>query len=72
MQETTIRIQSTTEVDNPLSWNEWQNKFKIGTRIQRKQLDFDMYSNGEYNKNLFNFFIKKGRVPNLYERFFKD
>lgn len=72
MEQATIRIQSTTTVDNPLSWNEWQKKFKIGTRIQPRQLDFDMYARGEYNKELFHFIIKNERPPRFYERFFKN
>ena len=44
-----LRISKTTEVENPLTLNEWTEKYKFGSRVLRKQLDVDMYKRGEYD-----------------------
>ena len=73
MNETTLKIQSTTLVQKPLSLSQWQKKFKIGTRIERKQLEVDMYHRREYDQEMLCKFIKTGSFKqSLYDRIFKN
>lgn len=70
MQEkSTLRISKTTEVDEPLTLNEWTEKFKFGSRVQRKQLDVDMYKRGEYDFQKLVNLVKYGtNKPTWYQR----
>ena len=67
-----LRIAKTTEVENPLTLNEWTKKYKFGSRVQRKQLDIDMYKRGEYNfQKLVNVINDGANKPAWYYRIFK-
>jgi hypothetical protein len=69
MQETTIKIMKTTNVENPMSFDEWCKKYKFGSRIVKKQLDIDMYKRGEYDFNKLSKIIKSKKLS-FYERIF--
>ena len=67
-----LRIAKTTEVDNPLTLNEWTEKYKFGSRVQRKQLDVDMYKRGEYDfQKLVNVIKYGANKPTWYLRILK-
>ena len=67
-----IRIAKTVEVENPLSLQEWCEKYKFGSRVQKKNLDIDMYKTGEYDINKLVNLIKHGTdKPVWYLRIFK-
>lgn len=68
MQETTLRISKTTEVENPLTLNEWTEKYKFGSRVQHKQLDMDMYKRGEYDFQKLVNLVKYGANKPWYQR----
>jgi hypothetical protein len=69
MQETTLRISKTVEVEDPLPLSEWCEMYKFGSRVQRKQLDVDMYSRGEYDLEKLANLIKYGASkPAWYKR----
>jgi hypothetical protein len=69
MQETTLRISKTTEVEDPLPLTEWCEQYKFGSRVQRKQLDVDMYKRGEYDLEKLANLIKYGASkPAWYKR----
>jgi hypothetical protein len=73
MNETTLKIKSTVKVEKPLSLSQWQKKFKIGTRVERKQQDVDMYHRGDYDEEMLFKFIKTGSFKqSLYDRIFKS
>ena len=71
-QQSTLRISKTIEVDNPLTLNEWTEKYKFGSRVQRKQLDVDMYKRGEYDfQKLVNLINYGANRPVWYRRILK-
>lgn len=68
-EQSTLRISKTVEVENPLTLNEWTEKYKFGSRVQRKQLDVDMYKRGEYDLEKLANLIKYGASkPAWYKR----
>jgi hypothetical protein len=71
-EQSTLRISKTVEVENPLTLNEWTEKYKFGSRVQRKQLDVDMYKRGEYDfQKLVNLINYGANKPVWYLRIFK-
>ena len=69
MTEFTLKIQKTTLVENPLPELEWYKKYKVGSRIPKKQIDCDMYHRKEYDFDKLVNLIKHGQSkPTWYER----
>jgi hypothetical protein len=62
-----IRIAKTTKVEKPLSYSDWCKRYKVGSRIERKQTDIDMYKRGEYDFEKLVMMIKEQK-PSLYDR----
>lgn len=70
MNQSTLKISKTTQVENPLSESEWYNKYKVGSRVPKKQTDCDMYHRKEYDFDKLVKLIKYGeRKLTWYERF---
>lgn len=69
-EQSTLRISKTTEVDDPLPLTEWCERYKFGSRVERKQLDVDMYKRGEYDFEKLVNLVKYGtNKPTWYQRF---
>lgn len=69
MTESTLKIQKTTLVENPIPESEWYEKYKVGSRIPKKQIDCDMYHRNEYDFDKLVNLIKHGeRKLSWYER----
>lgn len=70
MTESTVRISKTTHVENPLPYMKWCKKYKVGSRIPKKQSDCDMYHSKEYDFDKLVNIIKYGNTKpsNWYER----
>ena len=69
MTEPTLKIAKTTLVENPIPEIEWYEKYKVGSRIPKKQIDCDMYHRNEYDFDKLVNVIKNGtNKPTWYER----
>jgi hypothetical protein len=67
-----IKISKTYEVENPMSFDKWCKKYKVGSRILKKQLDIDMYTRKEYDFNKLSAMIKNtNKNPSIYDRILK-
>ena len=72
MQQTTLRISKTTEVKNPISYNQWSKKYKVGSRVPKIKSDCDMYTSGEYDFNKLMTIIKnQNKQLSIYDRILK-
>jgi hypothetical protein len=73
MKEATLKLAKTVHVEDPISYQEWCQKYKFGNRVEKKQLDIDMYKRGEYDFEKLVMMLKNQK-PSLYDRimlFFK-
>lgn len=70
MQETTIKIMKTVNVENPISYTKWCKKYKVGSRVPKISKDCDMYKSKDYDFNKLVAMIKNEK-PNLYDRILK-
>ena len=72
MQQTSIKILKTCEVENPMTFDMWCKKYKVGSRISNKQSDIDMYTRKEYDFNKLATMIKnQEKNPSIYDRILK-
>lgn len=69
MQQTTIRILKSVNVENPLPFNQWCKIYNVGSRVQKINNDCDRYISNEYDFNKLVNIIKYGnKKPSLYAR----
>lgn len=69
MQETTLRIAKTIQVEDPLPENKWFKKYKVGSRVPKIQANVDMYHRGDYDFDKLTNIIKNGsNKPTWYQR----
>ena len=67
-----IKISKTYEVENPMTFDKWCKKYKVGSRILKKQLDIDMYTRREYDFSKLVAMIKnQDKNPSIYDRILK-
>lgn len=72
MQETTIKIMKTTNVENPLTYSKWCKKYKVGSRVPKTSRYCDMYKSKDYDFNKLASIIKNGNKKlSLYDRVLK-
>lgn len=72
MQQTTIRISKSTQVEDQLTFSEWCKTYNVGSRIPKISRDCDMYKSKDYNFDKLAVMIKnKNKTPNLYDRILK-
>ena len=71
MQQTTIKILKSTLVDNPLSYNEWCQKFNVGSKVPKTNNESCVYLNNDYDFSKLSVLIKKEKLS-LYDRIIKS
>jgi hypothetical protein len=72
MQQTTLKILSTREVKNPLSYDQWCKKYKVGSRVPKTRNNCDMYTSGDYDFDKLSIMIKsKNKNSSVYDRILK-
>lgn len=72
MQQTTLRILKTTEVEKPMTYTQWCKKYKVGSRVPKTQNNCDMYTSGDYNFDKLVTMIKnQNKNPSVYDRILK-
>jgi len=72
MQEITIKIMKTTNVENPMPLDEWCKKYKVGSRAPKTNAYFDMYKSKDYDFDKLASIIKNGsKKLSLYDRILK-
>jgi hypothetical protein len=72
MQKTTVKIMKTTNVESPISLDEWCKKYKVGSRAPKTSVYFDMYKSKDYDFDKLASIIKNGsKKLSLYDRILK-
>ena len=72
MQEFTIKIMKTTNVENPMTYSKWCEKYKVGSRVPKTSRYCDMYKSKDYDFNKLASIIKNGnKKVSLYDRVLK-
>jgi len=70
MQELTIKIMKTTNVENPIPYPKWCKKYKVGSRVPKTRGHCDMYKSKDYDFDKLVAIIKNEK-PSLYDRILK-
>lgn len=70
MQQTTIKIMKTTNVENPIPYTKWCKKYKVASRVQKTSGYYDMYISKDYDFTKLVAIIKN-KKPSLYDRILK-
>ena len=70
MQQTTIRISKSTQVEDPISFSQWCKTYNVGRRVPKIGKDCDMYRSKDYDFNKLVAIIKN-KKPSLYDRILK-
>ena len=72
MQQTSIKILKTCEVENPITFDKWCKKYKVGSRVPKTQNNCDMYTSGDYNFDKLSIMIKnQNKNLSVYDRILK-
>lgn len=70
MQELTIKIMKTTNVENPMTYSKWCEKYKVGSRVPKISRYCDMYKSKDYDFNKLVAIIKNEKLS-IYDRILK-
>ena len=72
MQELTIKIMKTTDVESPIPYPKWCKKYKVGSRVPKTSGHCDMYKSKDYDFAKLASIIKNdNKKLNLYDRILK-
>lgn len=72
MQELTIKIMKTTDVESPIPYTKWCKKYKVGSRVPKISGHCDMYKSKDYDFAKLASIIKNdNKKLNLYDRILK-
>lgn len=67
MQESSIKIMKTTDVESPIPYIKWCKKYKVGSRVPKRSGDCDMYKSKDYDFDKLVAIIKNEK-SSLYDR----